>query len=150
MRAQLRYAERFGQVVVGAGVERGDLFVLLRARGQDDHRNLRPAAQLADHVEAVGVGQPEVDDHEIGLARRRVDQPLLARLRVEYGDAVLERGAHEAADLFLVLDQDDGQARFSHGQARARRGTMRRARRCRRRCRHRVGPAPPAACRPAA
>ena len=46
------------------------------------------------------VGQAEVEDHEVGLARSRVDQALLHRFRLEHLPALrLERRADEAPDL---------------------------------------------------
>ena len=105
---QLAGAERLGDVVVGAGVERRDLVPLLAPRREDDDRNGRPLAQPADHVEAVHVGQAEIEDDDVGLARAGLDDALRARRRLEEPVAVaLERGAEEAPDLRLVLDEDD-------------------------------------------
>ena len=68
-RQQLAGAERLGHVVVGAGVERGDLVALLAARRQHDDRHRAPLAQPPDDLQAVHVGQAEVEDHDVGLAR---------------------------------------------------------------------------------
>ena len=46
-RQQLVDAERLGDVVVGAGIERGDLLVLVADGREDEDRDVRPAAQLA-------------------------------------------------------------------------------------------------------
>jgi len=50
---QLAHPERFGDVVVRASVERGDLVGLLTADRQDDDRDLGPSAQSLDHAESV-------------------------------------------------------------------------------------------------
>ena len=57
------------EVVVGAGVERRDLVALLAARREHDDRHRGPLAQPPHHLEAVHVGQAEVEDHDVGLAR---------------------------------------------------------------------------------
>ena len=50
---QLVAAERLRHVVVGAGVERGDLLLLFSDRGEDEDRRRRPRAQLAADVGAA-------------------------------------------------------------------------------------------------
>ena len=68
---QLADAERLGDVVVGAGVERRDLVGLLAARREHDDRHRRPFAQPPDHLEPVEVGQAEVqDDRRRAVATR--------------------------------------------------------------------------------
>src|SRR6185295_3428864 len=59
-------AERFGDVVVGAGVERGDLVGAAGAAGQHDDGDGGPAAEAADDLGALHVGQAEVEDDEVG------------------------------------------------------------------------------------
>ncbi len=63
---QFAHAERLGQVVVGAGVERGDLVFLLPASREHDHRRRQPFAQGSQHVQAVLVRQAQIEDDEIG------------------------------------------------------------------------------------
>jgi len=65
---QLVHGERFGQVVVGAGIQRGDLVVGRLPGGQHHHRHARPAAQRVQHVHAVEVGQPQVQHDELDVA----------------------------------------------------------------------------------
>ena len=68
----------------------------------------RPLAQPPDHLEPVDVGQAEVEDDDVGLARRELRESLGARRRLEQPVAVAgQRGAQEAPDLRLVLDEDD-------------------------------------------
>ena len=50
---QLVHAERLGHVVVGPGVERRHLVALAVAHREHDDRHRAPAAQPADHVDAV-------------------------------------------------------------------------------------------------
>jgi hypothetical protein len=66
--------ERLGDVVVGAGVQGVDLVLAAGPTGQHDDRYRGPAAQAVDDVDAVDVGQPEVEDDEVGLPIRRFAQ----------------------------------------------------------------------------
>src|SRR5439155_1222159 len=65
-RQQLVHPERLGHVVVRPGVERAYLRLLQVPCGQDDHRYRRPAPDALHHLDAVHVGQAEIDDDEIG------------------------------------------------------------------------------------
>ena len=58
--------ERFGDVVVGAGVEGVDLVVAVGPAGEHDDGYRGPGAQGPDDVDAVDVGQSEVEDDEVG------------------------------------------------------------------------------------
>ena len=60
-------AERFGDVVVGAGVEGSDLVAAARTAGQHDDGHGGPAAQTVNDVETVQVRQPEVEYDEFRL-----------------------------------------------------------------------------------
>ena len=80
---QLADAERLGNVVVGPGVERRDLVRLLAARREHDDRDRRPGAQPLDHLEPVEVGQAEVQDDHVGLARLSLAEPVRGRSRLE-------------------------------------------------------------------
>ena len=72
-RAQLAVDERLRQVVVGPGVEAADLVGVAAAAGEDDHRQARVEAgvdavglaDLAQDVEAGGVGQGEVEQEQV-------------------------------------------------------------------------------------
>ncbi len=68
-REQLAHPERLGEVIVGAGVERRDLVALLAAGGEHDDRHVAPLPQPPDHLQAVEIGQAQVEDDEVGLAR---------------------------------------------------------------------------------
>ncbi len=78
---QLLDVERLGDVVVGAGVERGDLVVLAVARGEDDDRYVAERAHPAQGLDAVEIGKAEVEQHDIRTAVGDEDEPLLARSR---------------------------------------------------------------------
>jgi hypothetical protein len=119
-REQFARAEGLAHVIVGAGIERGDLVPLLAAGGEDDDRHCRPFAQPADHREAVHVRQAEVDDDDLRLARGGFDEARGAGLGLEETVALTgEGGAQKAADLGLVLDEDDDGLRHRRAPAAA-------------------------------
>ncbi len=69
--------------------------------------HLAPLAQAPDHLEAVEVGQTEIDDDDVGLAGGHLDQTVGGGPRLEEPVALAREGrAQEAPDLRLVLDQD--------------------------------------------
>ena len=95
---QLADAERLGQIVIGARIEGLDLVGLVDPRREHDHRDRRPAAQIADEIDAVAVGQAEVENDDVGLAGSGFDESVLERLGLEHMPTLgLERGAHESA-----------------------------------------------------
>jgi hypothetical protein len=69
-RQQFARLERLGQVVVGAQLQADDPVHGVALGGEHEHRHLRRMAlQRADaaaHLQAVHVGQHEVQDHEVG------------------------------------------------------------------------------------
>ena len=115
-RQQFADAERLREVVVRAGIERGDLVGFVDASRQHDHRDRRPAAKRMDEIDTVSVGEPEIENDEIRLARAGIGEALLQRGGLEdvppFG---FERGPNEAPDLRLVLDQERDRRRGTHG-----------------------------------
>ena len=73
---QLGEPERLDQVVVGAGVQAGDDVELLVAGGEDEDREVGPrGSQPAAYVDAVDVGQSEVEHDQVDVGRRRPGAP---------------------------------------------------------------------------
>jgi hypothetical protein len=128
---QFAHAERLGQVVVGAGVERADLVgSSTRAdstmMGTADHLRMSAMKSMPSPS-----GRPRSSTIRSG---RRVPASIrpAAWWRLENLPAlVFQRGAHEAADLRFVLDQQGGGGRFVHMVS------------CFGRSRHRSAPAAP-------
>src|SRR5260221_5562116 len=115
-RQHLPHPERLGEIVVGTGIQRGDLVRFVGARRQHDDRHRTPAAQIADELDAVEVRQPEVQHDEIGFAGAGLDEPILCGLRLEYLVSLcFQRSAHEAADLLFILHDQHGNGRCVHG-----------------------------------
>ena len=62
----LLHAERFGHVVVTAGADPGDAVLDRVARGEEQHADRRiERPQPAQHLEAVDVGQADVEHHRV-------------------------------------------------------------------------------------
>ncbi len=113
-REELAHAERLGDVVVGAGVERRDLLALRLARGEDDDGHVGPAAEAGDHVEPGDVGESEVEDDEVGpVSGRELERDLAGAGRVDVVAARAEVRDERAQDLRFVVDDEDA----CHGAA---------------------------------
>jgi hypothetical protein len=83
-------------------------------RGTDDqHLALRPrieVAQAVEHLEAVDVGHPQVEQHHVGpQSLDRVERRLAARGFADQLEAVVEphRAAHATPEHGTVVDDQD-------------------------------------------
>ena len=104
--------DRLRHVIVGPGVERRNLLVLVADRGEDDHRRAAPRSELAAHVGARAVGQDQVEDHRVGRAHRRLRERGLRRLGgLDLVPRRPQAGAQRAQDLRLVVDDEDARPR---------------------------------------
>ena len=107
-REQLGERERLGQVVVGAGVEAADAIVDGVARREHDHR--RPdalRAQAPAHLEAVGPGEQDVEDHRVEAGGAREAQRVLPVARDVDDEPVAAQAApHRGRHAHVVLDHE--------------------------------------------
>ena len=113
-RDELARAERLGDVVVRAGLQRADLVVLVADRGEHEDRHLAPLARRAADLDAVAVGQDEVEDRRVRALQRRDVQRLgggLRRQRLEAGLA--HHDLQRAHDLRLVVADEHALRRRS-------------------------------------
>ena len=107
-RQQFARAERLGDVVIGARIERLDLGALLRARRQHDDRHRRPFADAPDDSHPVEIRQPQVEDHEVGLVRSRVDRTAACGFGFHHPVAFrAERRAQDPPDPGLIFDNQN-------------------------------------------
>ena len=68
-------AERFDEIVIGAGVEADDDVDLAAACGEDDEQDLRVvAADCASKLDTVEVGKAEVEQNDSGRGFGDVDE----------------------------------------------------------------------------
>ena len=112
-REQLGEPERLDQVVVGAGVQADDDVELLVAGGEDEDGHVGVGgAQAAAHLDAVDVGEPEVEDDEPDVG------PDLRQRRAAAGQAHhamslrLEHAREARRNCLVVLDEEH--ARLGH------------------------------------
>ena len=105
---QLVHAERLGDVVVGAGIERRDLVGLRLAHRQHDDRHLGPAPQALDHLDAVDAREARGRGPRRRDGARRELEPLLTGLReVDVVAPGPQVDAERPPDLRLVVDDED-------------------------------------------
>src|SRR5262245_29128294 len=113
---ELVHAERFGEVVIGARVERTHLVRFHTARRKDDDWDPRPLGQAPGDLDAVAVGQAQVDEDEARLAHSGLSDALTRRRRLEPAVAVaLEGDTEELPHGRLVLDPENERAHVAHG-----------------------------------
>jgi hypothetical protein len=62
---QFIHPERFGQIIVGALIQRGHFVAFRFARGQHNHGRARSLADGAQHFQTVHVWQTEVQQHQV-------------------------------------------------------------------------------------
>ena len=102
---QLSEPEGFGHVVVGAGVQADDEVHLVRPCGEHEDRCGHPlAADPARDVEAVHVGQPEVEHDEVRVAGV-VDRPLSGAEGTHVVALTRQRAGERLGDRRIVLDE---------------------------------------------
>ena len=106
-RQQFGKCERLGEVVVAAGHEARDAVVHRVPRAEDQHRRPDPLLPHAlDHLEAIEVGQHQVDDGDVVRAGRCQGETGLAVGRMVDDEAGFAQAVgHEVGDLRVVLDE---------------------------------------------
>ena len=105
---QLVHAERLGQVIVRAFIERLHLLPLLGAGGQDEDGHVAPGPQAAADLQPVHAGHHQVQDDQVRHGCRRKAQGLLAvRRRADLVALRAQAAQHSAADLRLVVHDKD-------------------------------------------
>jgi hypothetical protein len=101
---QLGQPDRFDQVVVRAEAQAAHDGTLVAVRGQHQHRQVGDLAELAQHLQAVDVGQAQVEQHQVGV----VVAGQGVRAALDPGRPVAGRGQRldqGLADAVVVLDQ---------------------------------------------
>jgi hypothetical protein len=66
-RAQLRYRERLGEVVVRTRIKGLHLVTLLHSPGDHDDGRIGELADQGNQQQSVGIGQTKVEKNEVGI-----------------------------------------------------------------------------------
>jgi hypothetical protein len=110
---ELTRIERLREVVVGAGVETGDLVEVVVARREHEDRGVAGFADPPAHLHPVEIREHQVENHERRLPRFHEPERLAPAGRREDVEAVLPQvRGDERRDRGLVLDDKD---RLGHG-----------------------------------
>ena len=105
-RQQFGHPKRFGQIVIGAQIQRIHLVALLSPGRDHDDRCAGRTAELSGYLETVPVGQAEVEQDDLRVAPGSLGQSLARRRGLDHLILVGPQGCTEkAAHLGLVLDQ---------------------------------------------
>jgi hypothetical protein len=100
-RDDLAHPERLGDVVVGAELQADHPVRLVTARADHDDRHVTALAQRLADVQTVGVGQPEIEQHDV--VRVLVGQRVTARGDPDHLEAVTQQPAPERLGYRLVV-----------------------------------------------
>ena len=105
MRDELADAERLHDVVVGPELKPTHPVVLAGSRGEDQHRHIRPAAQLAQQVESIPRPKHQINERGIRLLpleNLECGRWILGRERSEA--RLLHNLREKAKHLALIID----------------------------------------------
>jgi len=107
---QFPHPEWLAHVVVGTSIEGGDFVPFLTSRRQHNDWQGSPFAEPPDDIEPIYVGQAEIENHNVGLARCRFNEAGLPRGGLVQTVSMRPQGCpEEAQDLWIVFDdKDDG------------------------------------------
>ena len=112
-RKQFPDPEGLAHIVIGAGVQGGDLVLFLPPCRQHNDGQDSPFTEPPDDLEPVDVRKAEVENHDVGLARCRLDKAGLPRGRLKQAVSVTPQGhPEEPSDLGIVFDDKDDWSRF--------------------------------------
>ena len=117
-REQLLDRKRLGQIVVSTGIERADFVRILAARRDHDNRHARPCAHRLHHLDAVHIGQAQIEQHNARRLRRGGGDGGMGGLHGHMAQAVrLERSNNKIANGRVVLNDQDERfyGRVRHG-----------------------------------
>ena len=100
--------DRLGQVVVGAGAQRGDRVVEAAVAGQHQRRHERlRGLQRADELEPVHAREVDVADHDVPVAGRRDRERLLrGRRPVDRAQPAQQLDEERGHDLVVLHDEE--------------------------------------------
>ena len=102
--SQLVGVERLGDVIVGTEIEPLGLVGRRALRGEQDHGDRSPLAELAHHLDPVQVGHDDVEEHDVGPDFLGLPEGLLAAGRGDHPKPLVgQRDRNELGDPGLVI-----------------------------------------------
>ncbi len=106
--------ERFGQVVIGAGVKPGHFFAPGAAGGENQHRRgLAVAPPTLEHRDSIDLGQAKIQDHGvIGLGVAQEVSFLTVRRVVDGVVGVRQRLFQLARQVWIIFGEQDAHQLF--------------------------------------
>ena len=111
---ELVHPERLGDVVVCPCVERRDLVVLVGRADSTTMGTCDQPSSFVDDGQAVYAGQPEVEQHDVGMMTGGQLQRLLScHGEVDVVAVPVQVHRHGPADRRLVVDDEDPRHQFS-------------------------------------
>ncbi len=103
---QLARLERLLDEIVGAGIEREDLVLLLGHARDDQDRGVADRPEQLYEIMAAEIGEPEIEqDRRIRLFPKPLDRVEPGRRRVAFETAILERRPEDVDDRRIVFDE---------------------------------------------
>ena len=113
---QLARPERLRHVVIGAGRQRADLGLLLTDGREHDHGHIAPLAQPPAQLDAIPIGEQQVDDRRLGTADGGDVERLLHRRRRQRLESAVAQNHPEGTQdlLFVVADKHSRSCRGVH------------------------------------
>ncbi|CCV16199.1 hypothetical protein MESS4_830419 [Mesorhizobium sp. STM 4661] len=118
-RDQLIHAERLGDVVIGAELERGDDAGLVGAAGKDDHGNVQAVVPpFAQQIMSAHAGQAEIEQDQVRLFRLdEFDRRLGVRRLADRIALAAETDAEQFSDRRFVIDDQYTDVRMCHAKS---------------------------------
>ncbi|SPA43347.1 protein of unknown function [Cupriavidus taiwanensis] len=111
-RAQFARAEGLAQVVVGTELQPEHAVGLVAMRGKHDHRALRARAVLPQQVQAVAVGQHQVEQRDVVVVAGEQGLALRAGVRQRDGAVIrLQVFTQHLRQFQVVVDQQHARGR---------------------------------------
>src|SRR5664279_3827913 len=110
--------EWFRDIIVGAEIERFDLGAfILTTRQDNDRQGFAAIPDLTDDIEAIHVGQTEVEDYEIGgVSFDHVERGAGVRCVLDDIALALQARPQKAKDCRLVIDDENAKQTPGHDE----------------------------------
>src|SRR5215831_14991439 len=100
-------SKRFGDIIVGAEIERSNLLLFVLTRGEHDNRRCSPLSHLTNHFCAIEIRQSQIQENQIGIPRFDLYQTALSGCSLVDPEAVHRQcGAEKAENFRFILDKD--------------------------------------------